>query len=204
MKKYLITGLLVWIPLAITLWVLQLIVNTMDQTLLLFPEGWQPTVHIPGLGLLLTIMVVLLTGVFASNLLGQRLLRLWEAILKRIPVVNSIYGGVKQVSDTLFAPGGQAFRKALLVQYPRQGSWTVAFLTGQPAGDVADHLQGDYVSVYVPTTPNPTSGFFLMMPRSEVVELDMSVDAALKYVISMGVAAPHRRRRKPHEATPDL
>ena len=204
MKKYLITGLLVWIPLAITIWVLNLILATMDQTLLLVPAELQPTIHIPGLGVLLTFAVVLLTGVFASNLLGQRLLRLWDAILKRIPVVNSIYGGVKQVSDTLFAPGGQAFRKALLIQYPRQGSWTVAFMTGQPGGDVADHLHGDYVSVYVPTTPNPTSGFFLMMPRSEVVELDMTVDAALKYVISMGVAVPPRRRRKPHETIPDL
>jgi uncharacterized membrane protein len=194
MKKYLITGLLIWIPLAITIWVLQLIVNTMDQTLLLIPPEWQPKMHIPGLGVVLTVMVVLLTGVFASNLLGQKLIRFWEGILKRIPVVNSIYGGVKQVSDTLFTPGGQAFRKALLVQYPRQGSWTIAFMTGRPGGDVANHLEGDYVSVYVPTTPNPTSGFFLMMSKADVVELDMTVDEALKYVISMGVVAPVRRR----------
>jgi uncharacterized membrane protein len=194
MKKYLITGLLIWIPLAITIWVLQLIVNTMDQTLLLVPPEWQPKMHIPGLGVVLTVMVVLLTGVFASNLLGQKLIRFWEGILKRIPVVNSIYGGVKQVSDTLFSPGGQAFRKALLVQYPRQGSWTIAFMTGQPGGDVANHLEGEYVSVYVPTTPNPTSGFFLMMPKTDIIELDMTVDEALKYVISMGVVAPIRRR----------
>jgi uncharacterized membrane protein len=193
MKKYLITGLLVWIPLAITLWVLEAIVTTMDQTLLLLPPEWQPKVYIPGLGVLLTVVVVLLTGLFVSNLLGQKLLRIWEGILKRIPVVNSIYGGVKQVSDTLFSPGGQAFRKALLVQYPRQGSWTIAFMTGQPGGDVATHLTDDYVSVYVPTTPNPTSGFFLMMPRADTVELDMSVDEALKYVISMGVVAPPTR-----------
>ena len=193
MKKYLITGLLIWIPLAITIWVLQLIVNTMDQTLLLVPPDWQPKMRRPGLGVVLTVVVVLLTGVLASNLIGQKLLSFWEAILKRIPVVNSIYGGVKQVSDTLFSPGGQAFRKALLVQYPRQGSWTIAFMTGQPGGDVANHLQGDYVSVYVPTTPNPTSGFFLMMPKSDVVELDMSVDEALKYVISMGVVTPGKR-----------
>lgn len=194
MKKYLITGLLVWIPLVITLWVLQLIVNTMDQTLLLFPLDWQPRMHIPGLGVLLTIMVVLLTGVGASNLLGQKMLHYWEGILKRIPVVNSLYGGVKQVSDTLLSPGGQAFRKALLVQYPRQGSWTIAFMTGQPGGDVVNHLKGDYVSLYVPTTPNPTSGFFLMMPKADVIELDMSVDEALKYVISMGVVAPYGKR----------
>lgn len=195
MKKYLLTGLLIWIPIVITLWVLGLIVNTMDQTLLLLPAEWQPKMHIYGLGVLLTIVVVLTTGVLASNLLGQRLLYVWEGVLKRIPVVNSIYGGVKQVSDTLLAPGGQAFRKALLIQYPRQGSWTVAFLTGKPGGDVVNYLQGEYVSVYVPTTPNPTSGFFLMMAASDVIELDMTVDEALKYVISMGVVAPAMRPR---------
>ena len=194
MKKYLITGLLIWIPLAITIWVLDLIVSTMDQSLLLLPPQYQPQVlfgyQIPGLGALLTVVIVLVTGVLASNILGQRLLSFWENVLGRIPVVKTIYHAVKQVSDTLFAPGGQAFSRALLVQYPREGSWTIAFLTGQPGGDVANHLRGDYVSIYVPTTPNPTSGFFLMMPRSHVVELDMSVDAALRYVISMGVVAP--------------
>ena len=194
MKKILITGLLIWIPLAITLWVLELIVSTMDQSLLLLPPQYQPHTligyQIPGLGALLTVLVVFVTGALASNILGRRLLRFWENILGRIPVVKTIYSGVKQVSDTLFAPGGQAFSKALLVQYPREGSWTIAFLTGQPGGDVANHLRGEYVSVYVPTTPNPTSGFFLMMPRAEVIELDMNVDEALKYVISMGVVSP--------------
>jgi uncharacterized membrane protein len=196
MKKYLITGLLIWIPLAITIWVLELIVGTMDQSLLLLPPQWQPTAllgrQIPGVGALLTVLVVFVTGVLASNILGQRLLRFWEYLLGRIPVVKTIYSGVKQVSDTLFAPGGKAFSKALLVQYPREGSWTIAFLTGQPGGDVANHLHGDYISVYVPTTPNPTSGFFLMMPRADIVELDMSVDEALTYVISMGVVAPEQ------------
>ena len=198
MKKYLITGLLVWIPLAITLWVLHLIVTTMDQTLTLLPPVFLPefTHSIPGLGVLLTILVVLLTGVLTSNILGQRLLRIWERMLGRIPVVKSIYSGVKQVSDTLFTPGGQAFRKALLVQYPRPGSWTIAFQTGQPGGDVVNHLKGDYVSVYVPTTPNPTSGFFLMMPRQDVIELDMNVDDALKYVVSMGVVSPGNGRKR--------
>ena len=194
MKKYLVTGLLVWIPLAITIWVLEAIVTTMDQTLLLLPMDLKPRFYIPGLGVLLTVLVVLLTGLLVSNLLGQKLLSFWEAVVRRIPVVNFIYGGVKQVSDTLFAPGGQAFRKALLVQYPRHGSWTIAFMTGQPGGDVANHLSGEYVSVYVPTTPNPTSGFFLMMPKADVVELDMSVDEALRYVISMGVVSPPLRR----------
>ena len=194
MKKILITGLLIWIPLAITIWVLLLIVSTMDQTLLLLPPQYQPHAlfgyQIPGLGVLLTVVVVFVTGALASNILGQRLLSFWESVLGRIPVVKTIYNGVKQVSDTLFAPGGQAFSKALLVQYPRKDSWTIAFLTGAPGGDVAKHLQGEYVSVYVPTTPNPTSGFFLMMRKSDVIELDMSVDEALKYVISMGVVPP--------------
>jgi uncharacterized membrane protein len=194
MKKYLITGLLIWIPLAITIWVLDLIVSAMDQTLLLLPPQYQPQAlfghQIPGLGALLTVVVVFVTGALASNILGRRLLRFWESILGRIPVVKTIYSGVKQVSDTLFAPGGQAFSKALLVQYPREGSWTIAFLTGQPGGGVANHLHGEYLSIYVPTTPNPTSGFFLMMRKADVIELEMSVEEALKYVISMGVVPP--------------
>jgi len=196
MKKYLITGLLIWIPLSITIWVLSLIVGTMDQTLNLVPPGWLPRFRIPGLGAVLTVVVLLLTGVLASNIIGQRLLVFWENILSRIPVVKSIYKGVKQVSDTLFAPSGKAFRKALLVQYPRTGCWTIAFLTGEPGGDVVNHLGGQFVSVYLPTTPNPTSGFFLMMAKSEVIELDMSVDEALTYVISMGVVSPANGRNK--------
>ncbi len=196
MKKYLITGLLIWIPLAITIWVLHLIVSSMDEVLTLLPPALQPPAllghRIPGLGLVLTVIVVFITGVLASNILGQRMLRVWEAILRRIPVVNSLYGGVKQISDTLFRPGGQAFRKAVLVQWPQPGSWTIAFVTGAPGGDVANHLDVNYVSVYVPTTPNPTGGYFVMLPRSAVVELDMSVDEALKYIISMGVAVPAR------------
>jgi uncharacterized membrane protein len=194
LKRYLIAGLLVWVPLVITVWVLSFLVGTLDQTLLLLPQPWQPEswlgFYIPGLGVLLTLAVVLLTGMFAANILGQRLVGVWERFLARIPVVKSVYSSVKQVSDTLFSSSGQAFRKALLVQYPRTGSWTIAFLTGVPGGEVADRLAGDYVSVYVPTTPNPTSGFFLMMPRRDVVELDMTVDAALKYIISMGVVPP--------------
>jgi len=193
-KRYLITGLLIWVPLVITLWVLNLLVSTMDQTLLLLPERWRTEkwlgLHIPGLGVVLTVLVVFLTGVLAANIIGQRLVGFWEGVLARIPVVNSIYKGVKQVSDTLFSPTGQAFRKALLVQWPREGMWTVAFLTGTPGGDVVNHLEGDYVSIYVPTTPNPTGGYFVMVRRADVVELDMSVDNALKYVISMGVVAP--------------
>lgn len=193
-RRYFITGLLIWVPVVITVWVLNLLVGTMDQTLLLLPDSFQTEhwlgIHVPGVGALLTLLIIFLTGLLGANILGQRLVRIWERALTRIPVVNSIYVGVKQVSDTLLAPGGQAFRKALLVQWPSEGMWTIAFLTGQPGGDVANHLTGDYVSVYVPTTPNPTGGYFVMMPRSATIELDMSVDEALKYIISMGVVAP--------------
>ncbi len=193
LKKYFITGLLIWVPLVITFWVLKLIVGTMDQSLLLLPAALRPEymgIPIPGIGSILTIAVVLLTGLVTANIIGQRLVRFWEGALGRIPVVKSIYYSVKQVSDTLFSSSGEAFRKALLVEYPRKGSWTIAFLTGAPGGDPARHLGPDYVSIYVPTTPNPTSGFFLMLPRADVIELDMSVDEALKYIISMGVVAP--------------
>lgn len=194
MRKYLITGLLIWIPLVITIWVLKLIVETLDQSLLLVPPEWRTEsflgFHVPGLGVILTLVIVFVTGVLATNFLGARLVQLWNAILHRIPVVNSIYSSVKQISDTLFSSSGQAFRKALLVQWPREGMWTIAFLTGKPGGDVIQHLQGDFVSVYVPTTPNPTGGYFVMMPRKDVIELDMSVDTALKYIISMGVVSP--------------
>lgn len=205
-KRYFITGLLIWVPLVITLWVLNLLVSTMDQILLLLPaelrtENWLG-VHIPGMGVAFTVLIVFATGVLAANIIGQRLVTFWEGMLARIPVVNSIYNGVKQVSDTLFSPGGQAFRKAVLVQWPREGMWTIAFLTGQPGGDVVNHLKGDYLSIYVPTTPNPTGGYFVMVPKSEVVELDMTVDEALKYIVSMGVAAPDGTSRKNQIARP--
>ncbi|CAG0982268.1 hypothetical protein MTYP_01827 [Methylophilaceae bacterium] len=193
-KRYFITGLLVLVPLFITVWVLKLLVGIMDQSLLLLPAAWQPALlfgfDLPGIGALLTLLIVFVTGLIATNIFGRRIIDFWEGLLARVPVVKSIYYSVKQVSDTLFSDTGTAFRKALLVQYPRQGSWTIAFMTGTPGGDVANHLKGDYVSVYVPTTPNPTSGFFLMMPRADIVELDMSVDDALKYIISMGVVSP--------------
>jgi len=199
LKKYLITGLLIWIPLVITLWVLNLVVTTLDQVLLLLPaelrtEKWLG-IHVPGLGVLLTLAIVFLTGVAAANFIGARLVHFWHEILHRIPVVNSIYSSVKQVSDTLFSSGGQAFRKALLVRWPHEGMWTIAFLTGTPGGDVTRHLEGDYVSVYVPTTPNPTGGYFVMLKRADVIELDMSVDDALKYIISMGTVAPMQNSR---------
>ncbi len=198
-KRYFLTGLLIWVPLAITAWVLSLIISTMDQSLRLLPTAIHPQTlfgfNVPGTGAILTLAIILATGLVTTNFIGQKLVLWWERLLARIPVVNSVYHSVKQVSDTLFSSSGQAFRKALLIQYPRQGSWTIAFLTGKPGGDVSNHLSGDFVSVYVPTTPNPTSGFFLMLPKSEVTELEMSVDEALKYIISMGVVAPPPRPR---------
>ena len=194
MKKYFITGLLIWIPLVITIWVLKLVVDVLDQSLLLLPvslqtENWLG-VHIPGLGAILTVVIVFLTGLFATNFFGAQLIELWHEILHRIPVVNSIYSSVKQISDTLFSSSGQAFRKALLVQWPQEGMWTIAFLTGTPGGGVAKHLPPDSVAVYVPTTPNPTGGYFVIVARKDAIELDMSVDQALKYVFSMGVVPP--------------
>lgn len=202
MRKYIVAGLLVWLPLAVTVWVLSWLLGTVDGVFgwvlgagqAVLPQSVHASIdalrHVPGLGVVSVAIALLLTGVFAANFVGQWWLRQWDRILHRIPIVKSIYSSVKQVSDTLFSQSGNAFREAVLVQYPREGSWTIAFVTGKPGGEVAAQLGGDYVSVYVPTTPNPTSGFFLMMPRADVRELQMSVDEALKYVISMGVVGP--------------
>jgi uncharacterized membrane protein len=197
LKKYFITGLLIWIPLVITVWVLSLIVRSMDQSLLLLPQVIQPEhllgVYIPGIGALLTLLVVLLTGLIAANIVGQKLVRYWEAVLARIPVVKSIYYSVKQVSDTLFSGSGVAFRKVLLVRYPHPEAWAVAFQTGHPARDVADMLPEEHVGVFIPTTPSPVNGFFFFVKRKDIIELDMNVDEALKYIVSMGVVAPPMR-----------
>ena len=194
LKKYFITGLLIWVPLAITAWVLSLIVRTMDQSLLLLPQAIHPEhllgIYIPGIGALLTLLVVFLTGLVAANIVGQKLVRFWEGVLARIPVVKSIYYSVKQVSDTLFSGSGVAFRKVLLVRYPHPEAWSVAFQTGHPARDVADLLPDEHVGVFIPTTPSPVNGFFFFVKRKDVIELDMNVDEALKYIVSMGVVAP--------------
>lgn len=211
MKKYLIAGLLTWMPLAITIWVMLWVVGLMDgmfnAVLSLFDTllpGLVQLKDIPGLGVLVTVALMLLTGVFVTNIFGQWWVQQWDRLLNRIPIVKSIYSSVKQVSDTLFSSSGNAFREAVLVQYPREGSWTIAFVTGRPSGEVAAHLVGEHVSLYVPTTPNPTSGFFLMMPRTSVKPLDMSVDEALKYIISMGVVAPPAGAvAQPEEADPN-
>ncbi|MDF2467020.1 MAG: hypothetical protein K0Q43_5255 [Ramlibacter sp.] len=194
LRKWFVAGLLVIVPVAITVAVLQWIIGTLDQTLLILPEAWRPDrligVHIPGFGVLLTLTILLVVGAVVSNFLGKKLVTWGDNLVSRIPVVRSIYSSVKQVSDTLFSPSGNAFRTAVLVQWPRPEVWTIGFVTGTPGGDVTNYLVGDYLSVYVPTTPNPTGGYFVMLRKSDCVELKMSVDEALKYVISMGVVVP--------------
>jgi uncharacterized membrane protein len=209
MKKYLMTGLLVWVPLAITAWLISVVVGAMDGLLRILPDAWQPgqwlppPLHLiaalPGLGVLLAVLIVLVTGVLAANFLGKQLFALWDKLLSHIPVVRSIYSSVKQVSDTLLSDSGNAFKTAVLVQYPRAGSWAIAFQTGIPAQDITAQLSGEHLSVFVPTTPNPTSGFFLIVPVAETKPLAMSVDEALKYVVSMGVVVP-----KPHAVTTEI
>ncbi len=202
MKKYLLAGLLVWLPLAVTIWVLQAVLGLLNgvfvwllsSSQVVLPDGSHSFIEmlqrIPGLGVIVLLIGLLFTGMLATNVAGQWALRQGNRLLNRIPIVKSIYSSVQQVSDTLFSSSGNAFREAVLVQYPREGTWTIAFVTGKPGGEAANHLPGDYLSIYVPTTPNPTSGFFLMLPREDAIPLAMSVDDALKYVISLGVVAP--------------
>jgi uncharacterized membrane protein len=192
-KKYFITGLLIWVPLGITVWVLNLLIGTMDQSLLLLPPDFRPQhwlgMSLPGLGTVLTIAVIFITGALTANIVGQRLIRFWEGILGRIPVVKSIYYSVKQVSDTLFSGSGEAFRKVLLVRYPHPEAWSLAFQTNLPR-EVGARLDDEYVGVFIPTTPSPVNGFYFFVRKSDTIELDVSVDNALKYIISMGVMTP--------------
>lgn len=191
MKKYLITGLLVWVPLGITLWVLNLTISTMDQTLLLLPEQWRPDrllpFHIPGLGIILTFGVVLATGLLIRNIFGQRLWKYSEMVMLRIPLVGSVYKSVKQVSDTLLSGTGQSFRKVLLVRYPHPNAWSLGFQTSVP-GEVSDRFDEEYVAVFIPTTPSPVNGFYFFVRKADTIELDMTVDVALRTIVSMGVA----------------
>ena len=207
MKKYFITGLLVWVPFGITLWVLNLTIGTMDKTLLLLPEAWHPDkllgIHIPGWGIILTLIIVGMTGMLVRNVLGQQLLQLWEATLQHIPFVNSIYKGVKQVSDTLLSGSGNAFRKVLLVRYPHPQAWSLAFLTSVP-GEVIRQFDEDYVAVFIPTTPSPVNGFYFFVRKADTIELEMSVDEALRSIVSMGVAADSQTGKHPAYTPPPL
>jgi len=197
-KKYFITGLLIWVPLAATLWVLNLLVGTLDQSLLLLPVKYRPEalfgMRIPGLGAIVTLLIILLTGVLTANYFGRQLLAVWENILARIPVVKSIYTSIKQVSDTLFSGSGEAFRKVLLVRYPHPEAWSIAFQTNVPSS-VAEKLGPDYVAVFIPTTPSPVNGFYFFVKKSEAIELNINVDQALKFIISMGVATQDKHPR---------
>jgi uncharacterized membrane protein len=198
MRKYFVTGLLILVPFATTLWVLHAIISTMDQSLLLLPPQWRPEqlvgFKVLGIGTILTLLIVFLTGLLAQNFIGNFVIEAWESVLKRIPIVNSIYSSVKQVSDTLFSSSGTAFSKAILVRFPHTEAWTIGFLTGVPSVDVSKHFLEEHISVYIPTTPNPTSGYFLIVPKAATIELEMSVDEALKYVVSMGVVVPEHVR----------
>lgn len=202
MKKYFIAGMLVWAPLAITIWVMTWGLSVLDGVfgsvmsalMAILPSALKPALQsfrdLPGVGILIVLAIILATGVFAANFAGQWWIKLWDRIITHIPIVKSIYSSVKQVSGTLFSSNGNAFRKAVLIPYPRNGSWTIAFVTGIPAEEVATKLGGEHVNVFLPTTPNPTSGFFMIVPRADIIELEMSVEEALKHIVSMGSVPP--------------
>ncbi len=206
LRRYLVAGLLVWVPLGVTVLIMKFLIDIMDRSLVLLPRAYRPETllgfNIPGLGAVLTFLIVLITGVIVANLFGRRLVRLWEAFLARIPLVRSIYSAVKQVLETVFTSGGQSFRKVVLIEYPRRDIWTLAFVTGNGPNGLAKNVDDDLVSIFVPTTPNPTSGFFLMVPRRDVQELDISVEAGVKLIVSAGVVSPKAIKLTPSSDTP--
>ncbi len=193
-RRYIVAGLLVWVPLGMTLLVVRLLVNWLDKSLLLIPEAYQPInllgFDIPGLGVVLSILIVFITGIFAANFFGRSLVSVWEYVLSKIPLVRSVYSGAKQLAETMFSASGQSFRKVLLVEFPRPGLWSLAFLTGTDVGEAQQKTGRDVINIYVPTTPNPTGGYFVMIPKEDVIELDMSVDEGLKMLMSMGAVVP--------------
>lgn len=195
-KNYLIAGLLIWLPIGLTIWVINLVIHSMDA---IIPKQLSTEslfgVHIPGSGLVLSIVILLVTGMIAKNMFGQKLLHLWDKSISSIPIVKSIYKGIKQVSDTLLSSQGNAFRKAILVKFPHNNAYTIAFITGTPSKDIIrDGTHSEYISVYVPTTPNPTSGYFIIVHKSDTQELNITVDQALRYVISMGTINPRAQQ----------
>jgi len=194
LRRYLVAGLLVWVPLGVTLLIISWLVGLMDQTLLLLPLQWRPEqvigFSIPGLGFVLTAVVVIGTGIGITHFFGQHLVGLGERVLNRIPVVRGIYSAVKQLTETMFSNSGQSFRKVVLVRFPHATAWAIGFVTGESIAEACQRTGRDLVSVFVPTTPNPTSGFFVMVPREEVVEVDISVDEGLRLMLSLGVVHP--------------
>ncbi|MGM0554688.1 MAG: DUF502 domain-containing protein [Pseudomonadota bacterium] len=194
LRRYLIAGLLVWLPLIVTGFTIKLLVDLLDFTILLLPPGWRPEAllgfSVPGAGIALAIVIVFVTGLVVANIVGKRLVHLGESVVRRIPLVSSIYGAVKQVTETVLSDGGQAFRKVVMIEYPRRGLWSIGFMTGVGSGEVQRCTEHDVISVFIPTTPNPTSGFVLLVPREDVVELDMTVEDGLKFVMSLGVVSP--------------
>ncbi|MBV2091305.1 MAG: DUF502 domain-containing protein [Candidatus Thiodiazotropha sp. (ex Ctena orbiculata)] len=190
LRRYLVAGLLVWLPLGASYLVVSLLVDWMDRSLLLLPQAYRPEsllgFHVPGLGVVLSLVILFITGLVAANLFGRRLVKLWEAMVSRIPLVRSVYSAVKQLVETMFADNGRSFRKVVLVEFPRRGLWTLAFLTNEESGPIQEALGRELVSVYIPTTPNPTGGYFVLLPKEEVRELEMSVDDGLKMLLSMG------------------
>lgn len=195
LRRYLMAGLLVWIPLGVTIIVVKMLIGLLDRTLVLLPAQYRPEqlfgVSIPGLGVIVAVVVVLFTGIIVANLFGRKLVAIWESLLSRIPLVSSVYSAVKQIAETMFSSSGQSFRKVLLVEYPRKGMWTLAFQTGTEVGEAQCKTCREVINIYVPTTPNPTSGFFIMVPKEDVVELEMSVDEGLRMIISMGSVVPN-------------
>ncbi|MCF6281034.1 MAG: DUF502 domain-containing protein [Candidatus Polarisedimenticolaceae bacterium] len=207
-RTYLIAGMLVWLPLAASFWVVTTLMQWMDKSLLLIPAAYRPEellgFHIPGLGVLLTLAILFVTGVVAANLFGRELVKLWERLLFKIPLVRSVYSSVKQLLETMFADNGNSFRKVVLVEFPRPGIWALGFLTGTDQGEAQRMTGHDVVNVYVPTTPNPTGGYFVMIPKCDVKELKMSVDDGLKMLLSMGAVVPDVLLEKAELAPPEI
>ena len=194
LRRYLVAGLLVWIPLGVTVFILRVLIGLMDKTLLLIPEQYRPEewlgFTIPGLGLILTLLVLLVTGLLAANIVGRSMVGLWESLLDRIPVVRSVYSAAKNFAEIVFSDSGQSFKKVLLIEYPRKGIYSLAFQTATNLGEVQARTGEEMICTFVPTTPNPTSGYIIILPKKDIIELDMEIDEALKMIISLGVVVP--------------
>lgn len=194
LRRYLVSGLLIWVPLAVTIFVVRLLVDLMDKTLVLIPPPYRPETllgfNIPGLGVLATFLLLLISGVLVANFFGREILRGWERLLSRIPLIRTIYSAVKQVAETVLSDNGQSFKKVMLAEYPRKGVYSLCFQTARNLGEISERVDEDLTCVFVPTTPNPTSGFIIMVPTNELIELEMEVDAALKMIVSLGVVVP--------------